>query len=183
MTATQKTTWPLRLAGVRRSWPSTEQNREQVLDAIADYDLLGRVMRDVLRVGYEPPRRGQRSPLEWSDGQARLRSLAAERSGLASNLPFGEAFARLADGHSVDAMADSTGLHTWVLDALLEGQRDPTAEEMVAIADAFGKPPTYFLEYRITFICAAMATSLLANPERTIDVLVRLGAHPDELDG
>lgn len=183
MTAIRQPAWADRLSDVRRDWPSTEHNQAQILDAIADYDLLGRVMRDVLRVGYEAPRRGQRSPLEWSDGQARLRSLAAERSGLASNESFAAAFARLADGHSIEAMADVTGMGIAQLDCLLDGRHAPTDDEMVQIATAFGKPPTYFLEYRIQFICATLATNLAASPERTIDLLVRLGAHPDELDG
>lgn len=181
MTATAKTAWTDRLAAARRSYPSTEDNREAVLDAIADYDLLGRVMRDVLRVGYEPPRRGQRSPLEWSDGQARLRSLAAERSGMATTEVFHRAYPRIAHGLTVDAVADTTGIPAARLFVIADGGH-PTFEEMAAIAAAFGKPPTYFLEYRVQFICSAIATNLLAAPERTIDVLVRLGAHPDDLD-
>lgn len=178
MTAPAKIGWAERLANVRDQWPQTGHNRDQILDSIADYDRLGQVMRDVLRVGYEPPRRGQRSPLEWSDGHARLRSLAAENAGMATTMPFPDAYARLADGHSADAMADTTGILPERLTELADGS-DPTGDEMEAIAKAFGKPLTYFLEYRVELIASTIVASLYAAPERTIDVLVRLGVHPE----
>lgn len=174
---TAKIGWADRRTLVHEQWPQTEHSRDQVLEAIADYDLLGRVLRDILRVGYEAPRRGQRSPLEWSDGRARLRSLTAERSGSVTTEPFPAAFKLLVAGHTIDAVADTTGVPVDRLVIIADG--DATCEEMAAIADAFGKPATYFLEYRVQLIAEAIVTNLLASPERSVDVLVRLGVHPE----
>ena len=173
-----------RYAQVQESWPSTRADRDQVSEVLADYDLLGRVMRDVLRIGYDAPRRGQRSPLEWSDGQARLRALSAERAGQATTRPFADAFPELASeaGATIDDIAAGADISRSQVHRLLRGHIMATPIEMAKLATYFGKPVTYFTEYRVHLICESMAQQLVAAPERTIDVLVRMGVHPDTID-
>lgn len=170
--------WPDRLNQIRREYPSTTDDRAAVREALADYDLVGRVMRDILRIGWEAPKRGQRPPLEWTDGSARLRAMSAQRSGRATTKLFAEAFRELAAGATLDALGHALVMSRSQVHRLLRNEIPPTPEELVRIAEHFGKPPTYFHEYRIHLICVSLAEQLTTVPERSIDVAVRLGVHP-----
>lgn len=174
--------WPERLADIRALYPSISDERARVREALADYDLVGRIMRDVLRIGWEAPKRGQRPPLEWSDGSARLRSLAAERAGRITTKPFVDAFRDLAQGHTLDSIANATGISRSQVHRLLREQIPPTTTELAVIADHFDKPPTYFHEYRVHLIQTSISEQLTLAPERSVDVLVRLGVVPIDDD-
>jgi AraC-like DNA-binding protein len=170
--------WPDRLAQIRSEYPSTMDDRATVREALADYDLVGRIMRDILRIGWEAPTRGQRAPLEWNDGSARLRALESQRTGQATTKPFAEAFRELAAGITLDALADALAMSRSQVHRLLRDEIPATPPEIVKVAVYFDKPPTYFHEYRLHLICASIAEQLSAVPERSIDVAVRLGVHP-----
>lgn len=170
--------WQDRLNQIRVAYPSTDSDRDQMREALADYDLVGRVMRDVLRIGWEAPKRGQRPPLEWSDGSARLRAMAAQRSGQATTKMFAEAFRELAVGTTLDQLAHGLHMSRSQVHRLMRDEIAPTPPELVTIAAYFDKPPTYFHEYRLHLICSSLAEQLTAVPERSIDIAVRLGVHP-----
>lgn len=174
--------WLDRLNQIREQYPSTLDDRARVREALADYDLVGRIMRDVLRIGWEAPKRGQRAPLEWNDGKARLRALEAQRSGGATTKMFPEAFRELAAGATLDALASGLAMSRSQVHRLLRDEIPPTPPELVTIAAYFGKAPTYFHEYRLHLICASLAEQLTAVPERSIDIAVRLGVHPANAD-
>ena len=171
-------TWPERLGQVQAMYPTLVAERDAMRETLSDYDMVGRIMRDVLRIGWEAPKRGQRPPLEWSDGRARMVALEAQRSGRATTKPFGEAFRDLAAGCTLDALARGIGISRSQVHRLLREEIQPTTAEITAVALYFDKPPTYFHEYRLHLICASLAEQLDAVPERSIDVLVRLGVHP-----
>lgn len=167
--------WAERSHAIRQVVPSTSWGTTDWYDALGDYNLLGRIMRDVLKVGWEPPtRRGQRGPLEWDEGMARMEALTAEREGHITLVEFNEAFAKLAGNRAMRHVAIKVGLTKSQVNRLLLGQIKPTMAELERIAAAFGKPPTFFVEYRVNMICAMIADSLITSPERTVDVLARL---------
>lgn len=175
-------TWPDRLNQIREQYPSTMDDRARVREALADYDLVGRIMRDILRIGWEAPKRGQRAPLDFTDGTARLRALEAQRKGSATTKMFPDAFRELAAGATLDALATGLAMSRSQVHRLMRDEIPPTPPELVTIALFFGKAPTYFHEYRLHLICASLAEQLTAVPERSIDIAERLGVHPVDDD-
>lgn len=168
--------WGERMAEINDRWPSTTWGQAQWFEVLGDYDLLGRILRDVLKVGYEEPsRRGQRGPLEWSDGMARLRALNAQRDGRVSLEPFPVAFTTLSTGRSITQVARRVEMSRSQVHRFLSGEISPAPSEMEQIAAAFGKPPTFFAEYRVHLITQALANQLMASPESSVDIVHRLG--------
>jgi transcriptional regulator with XRE-family HTH domain len=172
--------WEQRLEAARERWPSCRPDFDWK-SALQDDDLLGRILRDVLRVGYEAPtRRGQRSPLEPEVGMPRLKELRAQHD-LASRpftvKPFVAAFRELIAGrYSRTQLARKTGISRTQIQRLLTGELEPTPPEMELVAAAFGKEPTYFLEFRVALASEYVARRLMTDPELSMRVVRHLQA-------
>lgn len=141
-----------------------------------DPELLGRVLRDILKLDrVVPGRHGPRpGPDPVRDGPAldRLRGLDPGRHPY-SLQPFLVAFAHLVGKRSVRAVAAKVGFNASRVYRLLKGG-DPTMAEMEAIAAAFGRQPSYFAEYRVRSIHTAIGDELAADPHHSIEVYERL---------
>lgn len=129
-----------------------------------DPDLLGRVLRDILKLGATPagPRHGPRPDLDpVTDGAAldRLRGLDPARHPY-SLLPFVEALAILTGTRSVRHVARLVGLEVTRVHRLRRGTTDPTMADMEHIAGAFDHQPSYFVEYRVRSIQTALVVEL-----------------------
>lgn len=132
---------------------------------------MGRAIRETIRVDGTPTRRGARPLLDADDGMARFRQLFGEDY---TTLDFAEAFRILAGARSLTALARRTGLSRSQVHRLLAGSA-PTGREMEMVAQAFGKLPVYFVEYRIGLVCAAMAEHLARAPETSVGLVRQLG--------
>lgn len=132
-----------------------------------DIDLFGRILRDIIKLEQrEPGKSGPRpNNLDYDKGLATFRQLMGEDF---STLPFMEAFQLLVRDCSRTQVARKTHLSRTKVHRLLSGEYDPTSDDMRAIADGFNKHPSFFVEYRRSFIVEQLTNTLLDEPERTI---------------
>ncbi len=163
--------WDERLREVQRLYPSAAD--PTWLDALGDFELMGAVLRDALRVGHTPKRRGSRPLLNAEDGEVRLRQLFGDDY---TTLPFAEAFRVLVEsrGLSVRQVARKTGLSRSHAHRLMLGQVAPTGRDMEMAASGLSKPAVYFLEYRVGLLLAAVAQHLTEAPETSVGLVRQL---------
>lgn len=170
--------WSAILARVERSHPLTRAPQwERLLD---NTDVMAAIVRDLIVIDRQPPRRGARPLPSYDEGRQRIQALFGEDF---STAPFREAFAALTRGQSRTQIARTTGLARTRVHRLLTGGRidrapsvEPTAAEMETIAAAYGRRPEYFHEYRTGLILALAAEELDRNRERAIVVVRQLAA-------
>lgn len=144
-----------------------------------DYDLVGTIMRDVLRIGNVEVRRGQRPIPEFDDTIASLRAAVGDEEYTVA--PFPDAFRALAAGRSIRSVAHRVGLARNRVDRLLKMQISPTMSDMQKIAAGFKKPVGYFAEFRLAAIVVAVHAALERDPDRTVVMHQRLNGrrpHP-----
>lgn len=133
---------------------------------LSDIDTLGEVIRDILRLEQATPgKSGPRPAPEIAAGMKTMRRWKGEDHTI---MPFAEAFAVLARGYSLTHLARKTTLSRSQVNRLLKGMCDPTPQEISLVARAFGKEPSYFLEFRLSYVLAALAAKLQQSPEATI---------------
>jgi hypothetical protein len=175
---TTRKDWTAILARVERSHPLTRAPQwEQLLD---NTDVMAAIVRDLIVIDRQPPRRGARPLPSYDEGRQRLQALFGDDF---STAPFADAFATLTRGQSRTQIARTTGLARTRVHRLLVGVRsdrtrlvEPTLDEMETIAAAYGRRPEYFREYRTGLITALVAEHLDRNPERSTVVVRQLAA-------
>lgn len=167
----KKSPWADRLKMIHEHFPST--CAKNTWDhALSDVDTLGELIRDILRLQQaEPGKSGPRPAPDPKKGVRTLRQITGQDY---SVLTFREAFEVLANGYSLTHLARKTGLSRSQVYRLLRGECEPTAGEMKAVAEGFGKPPAYFVEFRTAFIMATLVSQLDAVPEATIGLYRKL---------
>lgn len=167
-----KIPWEDRLALIHKEFPNSSQ-----LDwarAFGDIDLLGRVLRDILKTDQSKPgRSGPRPALDRKQAESRLRQFLGADYTL---LEFRDAFRVLADGRSHRHLATKIGLDRNLVQKLLAGKKDPDLPTIESIAQAFGKDPSYFLEYRVNYILGALGKQMYNAPEITVDLYKRISS-------
>lgn len=167
----RKTPWGERVKLIRERFPSTfklDWNKA----FSDDLDLFARVLRDILKLEQAlPGRPGPRPSLDVAVATRRLQQFLGKDFTIEA---FPEAFRILAGTRSIRHLAAKTGLDRNHIHRLLNGTMEPDAFALSAVAKAFGKSPSYFLEYRIAYIGAAMVSRLEWSPETTIDLYRKL---------
>lgn len=132
------------------------------------FELMGKPIRDLLRVGNTPVRRGSRPDLSTAEYEARYRDLFEAEY---TNQRFPEALKSLiASTEGVRDVARRSGLQHSRVWRLSTGEVTPQLHDIQQIAEAFHKPLTYFVEYRVALVCGTFASYLEQNHE----VAVRL---------
>ncbi len=168
---TEQIPWDQRLAEVAHTYPSC---RDSWVPALRDYELMGRMIRDLLRVSSSPGRRGQRPLPEVDAGMDELRRMWGDDY---STLPFPEAFSALTADRSLTPLVRKTGISRTKLQDLRRGKARPSGDDMEKIAAALKKTPAYFLEYRVGAVCAAIADHLRSAPEASIGAARSIGVY------
>lgn len=135
-----------------------------------DPELLGRILRDILKLDRATPgRHGPRPGLDRvRDMPAldRLRGLDPTRHPY-SLLPFREAFGLLIGERSLRSVVNKTGIGLSRVYRLKEGLgTPPTMAEMEQIAERFGHHPSFFAEYRAWAIQEAVREAMASQLER-----------------
>lgn len=148
---------------------------------LAEEDVLGRILKDILKADQmEPGRSGPRPNLDYERGMRTWREMASRETQVKrterdfTGLPFTEAFAKLIGPDSLTAIARKTSISRSRAHRLLNGHEEPTVDDLHAIAEAYGKHPAYWLEYRTELIVAALAARLAARPEMTVAIYNKL---------
>jgi transcriptional regulator with XRE-family HTH domain len=160
----RRLSWDERVALIYDHFPGCKNpNWNVILD---DLDTLGEVVRDILRIEQAVPgKSGPRPSPDVKEGMKSFRKLNGDDHTI---LPFSEAFKVLAGQQSRTQLARKTGIARTQVHRLLHGDCDPSPQEINQIARAFGKEPSYFLEFRTAFIMAALGARLEMVPEATI---------------
>lgn len=162
-----KVPWEVRAEQIYKRFPTVENfNWDRALEQ--DMDLFGRVVRDILKAELAVPGRpGPRPSLDSGDSTRRMQQLLGKDF---SCLPFHEALAVLKGKRSLRSLAAKVHLNKDLLHKLLTQKVEPDGYCMRLCAEAFDKHPSYFLEWRILWITAAMVRRLEWSPETTIDL-------------
>ena len=161
--------WRERYVLIKAHFPIVEQI--DWMKAFNDKELYGRLWKDILRVDQqeldeENSGQGPR-PLDPKRAKERLRQLQGDDY---SYLPFHEAFTNLAGKRSIRHLASKIGLGKHVTWNFKNGVKEPDLYTLEQIARAFGKDPSYFLEYRLAYIVGAIASRMELAPEMTVDM-------------
>lgn len=137
-----------------------------------DVELLGRVLRDILKLEQAVPGRpGPRPALDVDDAQRRLAQLRGEDYTLK---PFVSAVHDLKGSLSIRQFAEKVHLDKSHIHRALTGKVEPDAFLCRMIAYAHGKHPSYFMEWRILYIVGAIVRRLEWSPESTVALYERL---------
>lgn len=177
----KRSSWAERLPLIHERFPETRQ--PPWADTLDDDFTLERVIRDLLKQDQqEPGRNGKLPNLDLDKGQQSWRELTGQDF---TGLPFHEAFRLLAkhrDGsvHSLTLIARKTGISRSKVHRLLEYRaavdaahpdpEEPDLDVMRRVAEAYGKKPGYFREYRAQIIAQHLVGVLAANPEFSANV-------------
>lgn len=167
--------WEDRLVVIRDHFPSTNDHDLDWAQAFsADWpDLMGRVVKDLLKISMKggKGRSGPRKAPDYDAGMQELRELFGLDY---STLEFDESLRALAFDETPEDVAERTGLELKQIKLLLDGKERPSLWEMMRIAEAYGKRPGYFADYRTLFIASAIAEELDRNPEWSMAIYQRM---------
>lgn len=106
--------------------------------------------------------RNRKSKLDHRTGTRRLHNFIQDDF---SEKEFKEAFKIICGEDTMRKTAkkiDSSAAHVY---NLKEGKAQPSLELMEVIAEAYGRKPEYFIEYRIINVLASVDKYLISNPE------------------
>ncbi len=169
----KKVAWENRAVSIQQRFPSVEQ-LEWSGALERDMDLFGRILRDILKLEQAVPGRpGPRPSLDVHAAIRRMQQLLGHDFTL---LPFVEALGILARGRSGRQLARIVNLDRNTIQRVLSGEIEPDGYIMRMCAEGFGKHPSFFVEWRILYITAAIVRRLEWNPEATVGMFRRLDA-------
>jgi hypothetical protein len=169
----KKVPWAERMELIKKRFPWMNDSR-WIAELLDDPHGLGMVLQDVLKVtAATPGRDGPRATVTAKEGLPLLRQLWDDDY---SYLPFHESFQALAAARrlSIRGIAAKTNINYGQINRYLKGTALPTVEEMQVIAKAFKKDPSYFYEYRIAALEAAMAKQMDRIPELSVKLYRQL---------
>lgn len=164
--------WKDRYALIIEAFPSSV--RLEWAEAFRDIDLYGRLIKDILRIDQVYDHRngpGPRPVLDKDRARERFRQLMGEDF---SCEPFTVAFPSLAGTRSVRHLATKIGMGRHLTHDLILGKKVPDLWTIEQIAEAFGKHPSYFIEYRNAYILRALGDQLELSPETSVDLYKQL---------
>lgn len=157
--------WKDRYEVVKQQFPSVESlDWEKVFRA--DPTIMGNILNDIIKVQVAPKGRpGKRPALEKEQAREVLKQYRGEDYTL---LPFPKAVTRLKGKLSVRQFARKVSMSPTYAYNLMTGYKEPTVVDMQIVADAYGKEPSFFYEYRVAYIAALMAERVDYAPESSI---------------
>lgn len=133
----------------------------------SDRDLFANIVREVIR---KSDGRNKPPPLGRRNNGSKFAQIAGEDYTL---LPFSKAFGVIANGVEKSDICDRTGIKPSRVYGLLSGGV-PTVSEIKSVAAAFGRSPSYFVEYRVMCIAGAVAEYLESDVDSTVVLFEKL---------
>lgn len=142
-----------------------------------DTDLLGHLLRDILKLDMAiPGQAGRRPGLDEKEATPSLDKMLGrdycERP--YSLLDFGKTLTLLVGKLSLRTLEFKVGIPRSQLHRLLQGTAKPSLAEMEQVAKAFGKEPSFFFEFRVLTIANVIHNELTDDPEVTVRVYEKL---------
>lgn len=161
----KKMPWSERVGMIEEFWPSVKRlDWDKAFRQ--DPGLMGRIINDIIKMEAAiPGRPGKRPNVSREETEKHLKRLTGEDYTLRS---FHEAVGELREDRSIRHLARRFGMtrdHTW---RLVSGKRVPTVDDMEIVARVFEKDPSYFLEYRLSYIIGFLYDKLERNPDITV---------------
>ena len=165
MAGQKRIPWNERAAVIKKEYPMSAS-----LDWNAvftdDPAILGLLINDILKLDQSRiGKPGKRPSLTESSTADKLRKIQDVDY---TDKPFVESFKALCGDRSIRAVASKTNLDKSYVHRLSTGSAVPNLETLKAIAESFGKHPSYFLEYRITYVLDDLKGRLEKAPESSI---------------
>lgn len=167
----KRVNWKRRSKLIREVFPSVD-NLDWDDALLQDFEVFGRVIRDIAKLDQAEP--GRSGPRPGVDRDATLQMFRQMNRDDYTMLPFAQAFRLLAthrhngEPWSYRQIAKKTHLSVTKVHKMLNGQQEPTVEEVITVAEAFGKNPSFFVEYRVEFVLAALQAKLASAPEASV---------------
>lgn len=160
-----KVPWKERYEVIKTQFPAVQRlDWEKVFRA--DPTIMGNILNDIIKVEVAPKGRpGKRPALDKEQARQVLKRYQGEDYTL---LPFPKAVHRLKGTTSVRQFARKVSMSPSYAYNLMTGYKEPTVEDMQLVAQAYGKHPSYFYEYRVAFITGLMAERVDYAPESSI---------------
>ncbi len=167
----KKLSWDTRKKLIKSQFPAVDSlNWEAAFRA--DVGLLGLIIKDVLKSDQSSlGRPGPRPTLDPKRSVERYNQFIGDDYSL---LPMDETLSNLKGKTSLRGLAAKTGLDYNKIYRLLNGTDAPDVASMQDIARAYGKHPSFFLEYRILFILGAIEQNLIESPESSVSAYIKL---------
>lgn len=159
------------LAAIRAQFPSVDNLDWQKVFK-ADIELHAKVWRDILKYDQAGEGRpGPRPALDIKPAVKRFFQLTDDDFSMES---FPEALRLISGNMSVRKIAERTGLDRNTVHRLMKREIEPDNYEMELVATAFGRLPSYFLEYRIGYILMFMQKHMMKYPESSVAPYLRI---------
>lgn len=161
----KKVPWKERYEVVKTQFPSVQSlDWEKVFRS--DPTIMGNILNDIIKVQVAPKGRpGKRPALDKEQARDILKQYQGEDYTL---LPFPKAVTRLKQQQSVRQFARKVSMSPTYAYKLMTGAKPPTVEDMELVAEAYGKDPSFFYEYRVAFIATLMVERVDYAPEASI---------------
>jgi len=155
--------WQDTLDRIERDVPGTKEVDWAALFS-ADRWILGDLINDVIKINIsEKGRPGKRSAQNVGDIEADLKKLTGEDYAVR---PFPDALREAMGGRSIRRVASQSYLDKMTVHRLLNGKGAPaTAEQMEWLAIAVRKDPSFFMEYRVLYVCSVIYQMMMSSSE------------------
>lgn len=179
MTDTKKRIpWVERSELIKKRFPSTARlDWYEVFRQ--DPAILGKIVNDIIKLDQaRSGKPGKRPSLEENDAQDKLRKLQDEDY---SDMEFVPTLKLLAGTRSIRALSRKISLEKSYVHKLLTSKIEPPVQVIEQIAEAFGKHPSFFLEYRIYYVLAMLNHKLTQSPESSIIFYNRLAGRNERV--
>jgi len=167
----KKLSWDTRRKLIKEQFPAVDSLNWESAFRI-DVGLLGLIIKDVLKSDQSSlGRPGPRPTLDPKRSVERYNQFIGDDY---SYLPMDETLDALKGKTSVRGFAAKTGLDFNQAYRILSGKIAPDVLSMQKIATAYGKHPSFFLEYRVLYILGAIEQNLVLAPESSVSAYIRL---------
>lgn len=118
------------------------------------------ILADIIKLAHAKPGRVGQRPMPREEEV----DLDALIYGQVSNDPLTKTLPRLMNEMSVRELAKRVRVSNTMMQRVLNGEYEPDLDQLRRIAAVVNVPPTYFLEYRVSMVVAAMHNVMAENP-------------------
>lgn len=161
----RKTPWSTRVEMIRKEFPSISLNGEAL---VRDDKFVAGILQDILKLGNLAPqgerKTGPRPPLSSMSREEKSQAWRELLGIEYSDRVFAETFQLLAGDESLSHVARKCSISRSRVHRLIRGEEPPMVDDMRLVAEAYGKRPAYFVEYRMEYVLAAVASRLSEAP-------------------
>lgn len=170
-TKDKKISWNTRKGLIKEQFPAYDA-LDWTAAFKADVGLLGLIIKNVLKSDQSTlGRPGPRPTLDPKRSAERYAQFIADDY---SYLPIDETLKHLQGDLSIRGLANKVGLDFNLVYRILNGKTTASVADLQKMAKAFGKHPSYFLEYRVAYILGALEQAFIESPESSVSTYLKL---------